>query len=83
MKLDLYQSQGVSEYPSVVLHPRQVIRRQLVRGRYREIPPDEDGIIRLACFRAYGSILGRYGTRKTRFAQPSDEACSHPGMPRS
>lgn len=50
VKLDLYQSQGVREYLSVVLHPRQVIWRQLVRGRYREIPPDEDGIIRSRVF---------------------------------
>lgn len=50
VKLELYRSQGVREYLTIVLRPRQVIWRQLVRGRYREIVPDEDGILRSRVF---------------------------------
>lgn len=50
VKLELYRTEGVREYLSVVLHPRQVIWRQLVRGRYREIPADQDGILRSRVF---------------------------------
>ncbi|MDX1980708.1 MAG: Uma2 family endonuclease [Bryobacteraceae bacterium] len=43
-KLDLYRRTGVREYLTVLLRPRQVIWRQLVRGRYVEIPADADGV---------------------------------------
>lgn len=39
IKLELYRSAGVREYLTVLLQPRQIIWRQLVRGRYREIEP--------------------------------------------
>lgn len=40
VKLELYRRSGVREYLTVLLKPRQVIWRQLVRGRYKEIAPD-------------------------------------------
>ena len=49
-KMDLYRSVGVREYLSVLLRPRQVIWRQLVRGRYRETAPDEDRLLRSHAF---------------------------------
>lgn len=45
VKLELYRTVGVREYLTVLLHPRQVIWRHLVRGRYREIKPGEDGLL--------------------------------------
>ena len=38
VKLDLYRRAGVREYLTVLLRPRQILWRQLSRGRYREIP---------------------------------------------
>ena len=50
IKLDLYRRAGVREYLTVQLQPRAVIWRQLARGRYREIPADEDGVLRSRIF---------------------------------
>jgi hypothetical protein len=50
VKLDLYRRSGVCEYLTILLRPRQVIWRELVRGRYREIAPDGDGILRSRVF---------------------------------
>ena len=50
VKLELYRTVGVREYLTVLPHPRQVIWRQLARGRYREIKPDEDGLLRSVVF---------------------------------
>jgi Uma2 family endonuclease len=50
VKLDLYRRAGVREYLTVLLETRQVAWRQLLRGRYREIAPDEDGLLRSQTF---------------------------------
>jgi Uma2 family endonuclease len=50
VKLELYRRSGVREYLTVLLQPRQVIWRQLVRGRYREVKPGEDGLLRSVVF---------------------------------
>lgn len=50
VKLDLYRRTGVREYLTVQLHPRAIVWRQLVRGRYRELPPDGDGVLRSRVF---------------------------------
>ena len=50
VKLDLYRRSGVREYLTILIKPRQVIWRQLVRGRYKEVLPSEDGLIRSATF---------------------------------
>ena len=50
IKLDLYRRAGVREYLTVLLKPRQVIWRQLVRGKYREIATGEDGLLRSVVF---------------------------------
>ena len=50
VKLELYRRAGVREYVTAMLHSRQIIWRQLVRGRYREIKPDDDGLLRSAVF---------------------------------
>ena len=50
IKLDLYRRAGVREYLTVQLQPRAVIWRQLARSRYREIPADEDGVLRSRIF---------------------------------
>jgi len=50
VKLELYRRTGVREYLSVLLSTEQVVWRELVRGRYREIKPDEDGLIRSHVF---------------------------------
>ena len=50
VKLDLYRRAGVREYVTVMLYPREIIWRQLVRGRYREIEPDNDGLLRSVVF---------------------------------
>ena len=46
IKLELYRNVDVREYLTVLLQPRQIIWRQLSRGRYREIKPDDDGLLR-------------------------------------
>ncbi len=50
IKLDLYRQSGVGEYITVLLQPRQILWRQLARGRYREIKPGEDGLLRSLVF---------------------------------
>jgi Uma2 family endonuclease len=50
IKLDLYRRTGVREYLTVLLKPRQVIWRRLVRGRYEEMEPGEDGLLRSHIF---------------------------------
>ena len=51
VKLELYRRAGVREYLTAMLHSRQIIWRQLVRGRYREIEPDDDdGLLRSDAF---------------------------------
>ncbi len=50
VKLDLYCRAGVREYLTVLLETRQVMWRQLSRGRYREIAPDDDGLLRSRVF---------------------------------
>jgi Uma2 family endonuclease len=49
-KLELYRSSGVREYLTVELSPRKITWRQLARGRYRELAPGSDGIIRSRVF---------------------------------
>ncbi len=49
-KLDLYRRAGVREYVTILLQTRQVIWRQLARGRYREMQPGEDGLYRSQAF---------------------------------
>lgn len=50
VKLDLYRRAGVREYLTVLLQPKQVIWRRLSRGRYQEIQPDDDGLLRSRVF---------------------------------
>jgi Uma2 family endonuclease len=50
VKLDLYRRVGVREYITVLLPVSQVIWRQLVRGRYKEIAPEEDGLLHSRVF---------------------------------
>lgn len=50
VKLDLYRRAGVREYVTILLQSKQIIWRQLVRGRYREIQPGEDGLFRSQVF---------------------------------
>ena len=49
-KLELYRRAGVKEYITVLLKPRQVLWRHLVRGRYQVIAADEDGLLRSRAF---------------------------------
>ncbi|MBI3210653.1 MAG: Uma2 family endonuclease [Candidatus Solibacter usitatus] len=50
IKLNLYRASGVREYLTVQLQPREILWRQLARGRYREIKPDDDGLLRSRIF---------------------------------
>ena len=50
VKLELYRRAGVREYLTVLLKPRQVIWRQLIRSRYKSIEPDSDGLLRSRVF---------------------------------
>jgi Uma2 family endonuclease len=50
LKLDLYRRVGVRENLTILVNPQQVIWRQLVRERYKEIAPDEDGLLRSRLF---------------------------------
>ena len=49
-KLELYRRAGVREYLTILLQPRQVIWRRLARGRYLELAPGSDGLLRSAAF---------------------------------
>jgi Uma2 family endonuclease len=49
-KLRLYERSGVREYVTVRPEPRQIVWRELVDGRYREIAAEEDGIFRSRVF---------------------------------
>jgi Uma2 family endonuclease len=50
VKLELYRRSGVREYLTILLKPNRVIWRQLVRSRYKEIAPEEDGLLRSRVF---------------------------------
>jgi len=50
IKLDLYRKAGVREYLTVQLQPRQLLWRHLSRGCYRELAPDDDGLLRSRTF---------------------------------
>jgi Uma2 family endonuclease len=50
VKLELYRRAGVREYITVLLKPRQVIWRQLIRNRYKEMEADSDGLLRSRVF---------------------------------
>jgi hypothetical protein len=50
VKLDLYRRAGVREYITVLLSPRQIIWRHLVRGKYRDLEADADGILHSRTF---------------------------------
>lgn len=49
-KLRAYEQAGVREYVTVLLETRQVVWRHLVRGKYREFEPGEDGWLRSGIF---------------------------------
>jgi Putative restriction endonuclease len=49
-KLRLYQKAGVREYITALFGERQIIWRELFEGRYREIFPDNDGLLRSRVF---------------------------------
>lgn len=50
IKYDLYQKAGVQEYLAVVIFEREIRWHQLVEGKYRPIPTDEDGVTRSRAF---------------------------------
>lgn len=50
IKLDLYRRVGVREYITVLLNPCQVIWRYLVRGKYRDLEFDSNGILHSRIF---------------------------------
>jgi Uma2 family endonuclease len=50
VKLELYRRAGVREYLTVQLSPRQIVWRRLARGRYQEIQPDADGLLKSVAF---------------------------------
>lgn len=50
IKLDLYRRNGVKEYITVLLKPRQFTWRTLVNGRYEELEADPSGVIRSRVF---------------------------------
>jgi Uma2 family endonuclease len=50
VKLDLYCRAGVREYLTVLLEAQEVVWRRLWRGRYREVAPDDDGLLRSRVF---------------------------------
>lgn len=49
-KKELYRTAGVREYLTVELTSRKVTWRQLSRGRYRDLVPQPDGVIRSRVF---------------------------------
>lgn len=50
VKRALYERSGVCEYLTVLLYPRTVVWRHLTRGCYRDLQPDDDGVIRSKTF---------------------------------
>jgi len=50
IKLELYRKAGVREYLTILLQPKQVIWRHLVRGRYKELVAHEDGLLKSHVF---------------------------------
>ena len=50
IKLDLYRRAGVREYLTVQLQPRAIVWRRLTRGKYKDIVPAADGILRSRVF---------------------------------
>ena len=49
-KLRLYERSGVLEYVTIRPRKQQIIWRELIKGRYREIAPDKDGLLRSRIF---------------------------------
>jgi Uma2 family endonuclease len=50
VKLDSYRRAGVREYLTVLLNPKQIIWRQLVRNRYKEVTASADGLLKSRVF---------------------------------
>ena len=50
IKLELYRKAGVREYLTILLQPKQVIWRHLVRERYKELVAHEDGLLKSQVF---------------------------------
>jgi Uma2 family endonuclease len=49
-KLRLYERSGVREYVTVRPRHRQVVWRELVAGKYRDLAPGENGLLRSQIF---------------------------------
>jgi Uma2 family endonuclease len=49
-KLRLYERSGVLEYVTIRPRRQQIIWRELIDGKYREIPADQDGYLRSRVF---------------------------------
>ena len=78
VKLELYRSVGVREYITVLLDPRQVIWRQLVRGRYREIAPGEDGLLRSIAFPGLWLDAGALWSKKKSIRKAVERGVKSP-----
>lgn len=50
VKSDLYRRHGVREYLVILAQERDVLWREVVKGRYRKLTPDENGVLRSAVF---------------------------------
>jgi hypothetical protein len=77
-----YERVGVREYITVLLHTKQVIWRELVRGRYRGVTPDDDACTGRTCFPACGSTRPRSGTRDAQYGSPWRRAFARRSTPR-
>ena len=54
IKSDLYRRHGVREYLVVLAQENDVLWREVVKGRYRKIAPDADGILHSSVFPGLG-----------------------------
>jgi Uma2 family endonuclease len=83
IKLDLYQIVGVSEYLTILIEKETTIWRCLEGGRYREMKPGRDGILKSQSFPGLwlntkalfaGDELGLLATLEQGLASPEHTA---------
>jgi hypothetical protein len=84
VKLRLHERSGVREYITVRPEPRQIISREPVDGKYREIPPDSDGILRSRVFPGlWLDILALWKATWPASRRPSNAESPRPSTVRS
>ena len=70
-KLDLFEEARIPEYLAVLLYEQEIRWRGLVRGKYKLLTPDADGIWRSRIFPGLWLVLNRSARSGSHVEQPA------------